>query len=115
MKTKLIILSLAFIALGTNIFFTLKADKQAERRMFLLKNLEASASDNEFSTGPTGSNWKEYTTDCTYTETVNGSITVGVPGIIGGSVGGSSSKTWTEYNKSVCGYGMETCLSFAGC
>lgn len=115
MKTKQFIWGLAFIVLGTNIFFTLKTNKQTERKMFTIENLEAYASDGEFSTGPAGTNWKEYTIDCTYTETVNGSITVGIPGIVGGSIGGSSSKTWTEYNKKVCGYGMGTCLSSAGC
>ena len=76
--------------------------------------MEALADDGKFVRGPRGTNWEEYTTDCTYTKTSGTSVTIGIPGT-GVTVSETQTATWTEYNKKVCGYGAGTCLASAGC
>ena len=115
MKTKRFFLRFILIfTVGANMYFVFKANSEEIENLPLLTDLEALADDGKFVRGPRGTNWEEYTTDCTYTKTSGTSVTIGIPGT-GVTVSETQTATWTEYNKKVCGYGAGTCLASAGC
>ena len=115
MKTKRFFLRFILIfTVGANMYFVFKANSEEIEKLPLLTDLEALADDGKFVRGPRGTNWEEYTTDCTYTKTSGTSVTIGIPGT-GVTVSETQTATWTEYNKNVCGYGAGTCLASAGC
>lgn len=115
MKTKRFFLRFILIfTVGANMYFVFKANSEEIEKLPLLTDLEVLADDGKFVRGPRGTNWEEYTTDCTYTKTSGTSVTIGIPGA-GVTVSETQTATWTEYNKKVCGYGAGTCLASAGC
>ena len=115
MKTKRFFLRFILIfTVGANMYFVFKANSEEIEKLPLLTDLEALADDGKFVRGPRGTNWEEYTTDCTYTKTSGTSVTIGIPGT-GVTVSETQTATWTEYSKKVCGYGAGTCLASAGC
>lgn len=79
-------------------YFVFKANSEEIEKLPLLTDLEALADDGKFVRGPRGTNWEEYTTDCTYTKTSGTSVTIGIPGT-GVTVSETQTATWTEYNK----------------
>ena len=81
MKTKRFFLRFILIfTVGANMYFVFKANSEEIEKLPLLTDLEVLADDGKFVRGPRGTNWEEYTTDCTYTKTSGTSVTIGIPG-----------------------------------
>jgi len=111
-KFGICVISIVIIAISF-IIYNSQSNKMDEIVNVTLANIEAFADNGEYSTGPSGTNWKTYTITCTYTKN-NGSgvLHLGVLGSWGYE--SNTSTTWTE-TKEVCGSGWGTCLATAGC
>lgn len=107
MKKRLIsiiaIIAIAVVA-GYNMYASLNTEKNFSN--LVLANVEAQA--NNYEIGDWGTNWKEYKTICTTTET----ITIGWDFMLQIAI---TKTTTTTSEKSVCGAGGGWCLSAAGC
>ena len=94
----------AFVAVaGYGVYTNQTSDAMSD---LVLANIDAQADNYEI--GDWGTNWKEYETMCTFTET----ITIGWDFMLQVAI---TKSTTTTAKKSVCGSGGGWCLSSAGC
>lgn len=107
MKKKLIGI-IAIVVIAAVARFNVYAPLNAEVKLSDLVLADVEAQANNYEIGGWGTNWKDYMTSCTITETVK----VGWNFMLQIEI--TETRTYTA-EKSVCGYGSGWCLASAGC